>query len=419
MKKKRIVFLLLIIFCKLPVIQAQEFSVKLPYYSMIDYEKNKIHIPGKDSSVINHFFNKWSALWALGSGKINILHIGGSHVQADMFSNQVRRNLDRVNRDFQPSRGFIFPFNVAKTNNPNNYKVSYQGEWNAARNVQANREIPLGMGGIAVYTSDPNAEITVQLNPEGDYRWTFDELKLIGYNEDGQDFVKPVLRYNYTDYIEPEYDSVGKYYRFSLPRLIDTFTIRFRQTDTRPHTFVLNGFLPENDEEGITYHAIGVNGASVPSYLNSEYFEEELKLIAPDLVIFGIGINDATGKDFTEESFIANYNQLIRMIRRVSPNCAFIFITNNDSYRRISRNNYRVNSNGPIAQRAFYKLAERHKGGVWDHFSIMGGLGSMQEWERRGLAQKDKVHFTKDGYLLIGDLFYNALMEYYVQNDIN
>ena len=417
----RYLLLILSFFLFSPIqLKAQEFKVEVPYYGLIDSEYDRILIPGKDSSVINKFFHRWSELWALGTGKINVLHIGGSHVQGGMLSNQVRRNLDKINNDFQPSRGFIFPFNVAKTNNPTNYRVNYKGTWNAARNVQRNREIPLGVGGIAVYTQDPEAEINVFLNPnEWDRRWDFDELKLIGYNEDGMDFVKPVLKLNDSTFLEAVYDSVGRFYQYHLPHLTDSFSVQFRQTDTIPHVFIVNGFLPEKDEEGIVYHAIGVNGASVPSYLNSENFKEELSLIAPDLVIFGIGINDASGSAFSEASFIGNYNRLIHNIKLVSPDCAFIFITNNDSYRQISRRNSRVNPNGTIARSAFYKLAEQHKAGLWDLFGLMGGLNSIPDWQRAGLARADKIHFTLEGYVLLGNLFYNALMDYYIQNDIN
>jgi lysophospholipase L1-like esterase len=339
-------------------------------------------------------------------------------VQADLFSNQVRRNLDAINCGYMPSRGFIFPFKVAKTNNPVNYTVDYKGSWESARNVQRNREIPLGVGGIAVYTSDPEAEITVHLNVgESDRRWNFDELKLIGYTPDKSFCVKPVLRYDDSTFIEAETDSLSKTYLFSLPGLTDAFTICFRQEDSIPHSFILDGFIPQKDEEGIVYHAIGVNGASVSSYLQSEYFEDELQLISPDLVVFGIGINDAAGRDFSEDTFIANYNLLIQGIKRVSPHCAFIFITNNDSFRKISRRRYAVNRNGLIAQKAFYRLAEQHKGGVWDLFALMGGLGSIQQWQRAGLATTDKVHFTREGYTLIGNLFYNALMGYYLHNN--
>jgi lysophospholipase L1-like esterase len=401
-------------------LHAQEFHKEISGYEGIDYSYNRIQIPGNDSTKINAFFQKFDSLFVFGTGKINILHIGGSHVQADFFSNQVRRNLDEVNRDLKPSRGYIFPFSVAKTNNPTNYTVEYKGKWSSARNVQKNREVPMGVGGIAVYTKDPEAEITVRLNVDAfDHRWDFDELKLIGYVEDNSMSVKPVLIYNDSTYIEAEQDVVSKTYLFSLPGLTDSFTIRFLQEEFIPHTFILNGFIPQKDEEGIVYHAIGVNGASLSSYLNSENFEEELKLISPDLVVFGIGINDATGRDFHEATFIANYNSLISKIKRASPNCVFIFITNNDSFRKISRRKYAVNRNGLVAQKAFYRLAEQNQGGVWDLFGLMGGLSSMQKWEKAGLAKVDKIHFTKEGYILIGNLFYNALMNYYLNNDID
>jgi lysophospholipase L1-like esterase len=44
----------------------------------------------------------------------------------------------------------------------------------------------------------------------------------------------------------------------------------------------------------------------------------------------------------------------------------------------------------------------------------MGGLNSMKIWESKGLAQKDKIHFTPQGYSLIGDLFYNAFIAEYI-----
>ena len=56
-----------------------------------------------------------------------------------------------------------------------------------------------------------------------------------------------------------------------------------------------------------------------------------------------------------------------------------------------------------------FRLAEELDSGVWDMYSVMGGLNSIVLWERNRLAQRDKVHFTREGYLLLGDLFFNAL----------
>jgi lysophospholipase L1-like esterase len=194
--------------------------------------------------------------------------------------------------------------------------------------------------------------------------------------------------------------------------------VGFIQKDTVPHTFILTGFIPEKETPGIVYHAIGVNGASVPSYLNSEFFEDELPLIMPDLIVFEIGVNDASGKNFNVNSFIYNYNLLTNKVKQILPDCAFIFITNNDTFQRVKRRTYRVNSNGLIVKDAFFKIAEENRGGVWDMFSIMGGLKSIQKWQANGLAKADKIHFTKPGYELLGNLFYNALVDFYLQNNI-
>jgi hypothetical protein len=390
--------------------------VPIPKYSFIDEEYNKIQVPGEDSTRLNRFFAKVDSFFNQGVGRINILHIGGSHVQADMFSNQVRRNLDGINGEHQTPRGFIFPFSVAKTNNPTNYKVSYTGEWGRERNVQKVREKPLGVGGIAVYTSDPSARIEIDLNPDSFLRWEFDRLKLLGYVEGGGCRVTPVLFHN-NDTIEGLLDLEDKTYVFDLPEKTYAFSMGFLQQDTTPHSFVVNGFITEKETPGIVYHAIGVNGASVPSYLGCENFEKELAILNPDLVIFGIGINDASSKDFTKDSFKTNYQSLFDIIRRVNPDCAFILITNNDSFTRIARRKYRVNRNGTIARKVFFELAEEYQGGVWDLFTLMGGLSSMQKWQNAKLARLDKVHFTRTGYLLIGDMFYNALLDYYKQLD--
>ena len=103
----------------------------------------------------------------------------------------------------------------------------------------------------------------------------------------------------------------------------------------------------------------------------------------------------------------------------MSPKTAFIFETNNDSYRKIRKKKYVQHPNGEIARKAFFMLADKHKAGVWDKFSIMGGLGSMAKWEKADLAKKDKVHFKTAGYQLLGDMFYKALMQAYFEHIAN
>ena len=133
----------------------------------------------------------------------------------------------------------------------------------------------------------------------------------------------------------------------------------------------------------------------------------------PDLVIFAIGINDANVDVFNDKIFREDYDKLIQRIRKVSPKTAFIFETNNDSYRKVRKRKYVQHPNGEVARKSFFMLADKHKAGVWDKFSIMGGLGSMAKWEKADLAKKDKVHFKTAGYQLLGDMFYKALIQAY------
>ena len=134
-------------------------------------------------------------------------------------------------------------------------------------------------------------------------------------------------------------------------------------------------------------------------------------MLHPDLVVFGIGINDAVPTNFDTAAFRQNYLQLIDSVRAANPDCAFIFVTNNDSYRKTGRRKYSVNTNGQLAREVFYRLAHDVDGAVWDQFEIMGGLKSMDKWRLAKLGRPDRVHFTAAGYQLLGDLFSEALLK--------
>ena len=146
----------------------------------------------------------------------------------------------------------------------------------------------------------------------------------------------------------------------------------------------------------------------MPSWLRCEDLERDLRIVAPDLVIFAIGINDAhmPADKFDPEVFKNNYRKLMALIRRVSPDCAFLFITNNDSYHK-----GRPNRNALRVREVFRQLATESNGCVWDMFAVMGGLGGSTKWRNAGLMAKDRVHFSPEGYRLNGDMLFDALMQ--------
>ena len=390
----------------------------LPDYKFAHFGRNRIIYPNGDKVAMERFFSKLDSVVFHGQGNVNILHIGGSHVQAGTFTQQFRDDLLGIGDNLMGGPYFVFPFTAGGTNNPSHYVIHSTGDWKYCRNaVLKETDKRMGLAGAAITTTDSTASIQIIVRERYPSHmppaYEFNKVTLIGYSENGD--VAPVLGLD-NDTLRGDYNDELESYTFVLPHYTDSVCMFF---DNIAGEFTLTGVLLENDLPGISVHGVGVNGASVPSYLRCDDFERDLELIKPDLIIFGIGINDAAEKDFTKETFKQNYAELIGIMQRVNPDCALLFMTNNDSFKRKrvkKKRVYEVNTNALIVQQAFMEMAKDYGAAVWDQFDVMGGLKSMQAWEKTGLAQKDKIHFTRDGYRLMGDLLYNALITDYLEH---
>lgn len=404
---KRIIFLSLITLCTTVGLAQGPIFLETPDYSFTHFDRNHLIYPG-DSLAMERFFDKLDTLFFTGKGHVNIMHIGGSHVQAGVFSQQMRDNLLNLFPGITAGRGLVFPYMM--TNTPASYSISRTGEWEYFRNALP-FETRMGLAGASVTTSDTEASFCIVTREKAPRDITpvfdFNYVKILGYGN-----MIPVVHFN-NDTLIGTYSEEEGSFTFILPDYTDSLYVDFNH---QPGTFTVTGVYLDNGMPGITYHGIGINGARVDSYLKCEDLKRDLKLVNPDLVIFGIGINDAAAESFSKERFISDYDMLIDTILAVNPDCALLFVTNNDSYKKVSRKKYEVNRNGVLAEQAFMELGRRHNGAVWDFFDIMGGLKSMQKWQDEGIAQKDKIHFTSSGYALIGDLLFNALMEKYTEH---
>jgi len=410
-------FIGLLLTCRLLLAQDLPLLKPVPKYKFAHFERNQIIYPG-DSLAMERFFQKMDSVVYLGEGNVSIMHIGGSHVQAGVFTQQFRDNLLSIGTDLIGGQNFVFPFSAGGTNNPSHFLVRSTGTWAYCRNaVRKETDKRMGLAGAAITTTDSTATVSIitreknptDLTPDFD----FNKVTVIGFSE--TENVVPVVSYDGT-ILHGQYDEWKSTYTFDLPDFTDSICILF---DSVPGEFTLTGVLLESGMPGISVHGVGVNGASVPSYLRCDDFERDLELIRPDLIIFGIGINDAAENDFEKKTFKRNYDELIQVIKRVNPDCALLFMTNNDSFKRVRvkrKTRYEVNTNGKIVEDAFMEMGKQYNAAVWDQFDIMGGLKSMQDWEDAGLAKKDKVHFTNEGYMLLGDLLYNALITRYIEH---
>ncbi len=394
---------------KIPENKAQGIYKKIDKYTFMNTDSNKITFPDQNRS-FDLFFKKLDKLIFHGKGQVNIVHIGGSHIQADIISHRFRTNLQTIQPGLVSGRGLIFPYSIAKTNNPWNYRTTFRGKWTTVRNVQRDLKATLGLTGFAVLTSDSTAEFTVEMRKSDFPEYQFNTIKILCTGDTTG--VEPVLLYHDIKLSRTDYDSAMNMYIFQLPIRVSTFTVGFKGFQSTDQSIGITGILLEDDKPGIIYHSIGVNGASVPSYLKCENFKRDLSIINPDLIIFAIGINDANSTSFSQAVFESNYINLIRAVREVNPYATLLFSVNNDTFRRSGRR-YEINDNNAKAREVFYKLAIDYRGAVWDLYTIMGGRGSMEKWEEADLAKSDKIHFTTAGYKLLGDLLFNAFWDAY------
>lgn len=390
-----------------PQLTFSQDPYEIDQFPFVNYEVNSLIFPG-DSIAFSRLFQSFNTLILKGDGQINVVHIGDSHIQADFFSGRVRQRLQTFFQGGIGGRGFIFPYTVAKSNNPESYKVAYTGSWEHCRNVDRDKDnlCSLGLSGISVTTNDSAASISIKLRDKEEPKYTFNKVKIF-HTIDSTSLTVDVD--NYKEKKMMEYDDHLGYTMFILKNYLDSVNLKFIRKDSTQKNFTLHGISLETYDPGVVYHAIGVNGAKVSSYLKCTYFKEHLNALLPDLLIISLGTNDSYVKKFDTLSYYNSLDSMIRMIYAVAPNSGIILTVPGDSYLFKKK----ANKNIQAARDVIFLLAKKYNCAVWDFYTIMGGEESIDTWIKNNLAVKDKLHFTKKGYTLQGDLFFNAFLKAY------
>ena len=376
-------------------------------YSFIKYAENKLYIP--DSTAMGYFYTALDSLRNGTRQKVNVVHIGDSHIQADLFSGRVRTLMQDSSAFGNGGRGLVFPYPLAKTNNPWNYKVTYTGAWTGCRNVQYQQTCSWGLAGITAETIDSSATFTVQ-NGSVSGNYQVNKVRVFYPVTDKTQFL-PLLKAADSVYFPVTLDSLG-FAQFELPYEIDQITILLTKTNASQYHFTLQGLTLENDRPGLQYSSLGVNGAEVISFLRNPDLETNLQALNPDLIIISLGTNDAYGKTFNPELFKQNLGTLLQRLKRAAPHASILLTAPGDNYRQRKYANY----NNLKATLKMYELAEETNCAVWNFYKVMGGLKSVVKWQYNGLAAKDRVHLTAKGYKFQGDLLFEALMEAYLND---
>ncbi|MFI5149380.1 MAG: GDSL-type esterase/lipase family protein [Bacteroidia bacterium] len=408
----RQLFAALLIFIRIIHLQAQvpDIDSLVRRYAFIHPELNLIH---NDSLSMKAFYKKLSDLKSGKRTRINIVHIGDSHIQADLFSGTVRQ---LIQMDFGNSgRGFIFPYRVAKSNEPSSYKTTSNVKWESKRNVFPDQRLPIGVGGFTIETKDTNANLSLLVRNQGKLDYSFNKFSL--FHEKGLGNFSFVVcdslncRIGELDAGGTEINNYVSVAQFSTP--MHQLMIRCNSKDTGCSR--IYGMLLENGNPGVLYSMIGVNGAEFRHYNLSEHFQEQLAYLQPDLIIISMGTNEGFSGSFDKELFERNMDTLISRLRVRNPQAEILLTTPGDSFRK-SRKGRVKNPNMTVARNTVIDYAENHSCAWWDLYAIMGGYGSMAKWYLAHLAARDRVHFSGTGYVIQGGLFYKAIKQGFKRN---
>lgn len=433
-----------------------------------------------NAKALQPFFQKLKELERGERQRLNIVHIGDSHIQADWWTSYLRIRLQELFGS--AGRGLVFPYTLAGTNSPTDIRSGSNQAWEYRRTTFQQKHIPVGIAGLTVQTSGQQIWMDVQVRNDTLINYAFDQVKLFGLAGDGtvnwsigqfkdtrevavaappkvyhtirsgDTLYGLALRYGTSvrrlqqwnnlqgSMIRPgqklvvgngnstssNYDrqtfevqhmlkwengaNQPQWAQVQLDSLTRRLIMRGRRTDGNSGQARIYGISLENSRQnGLLYHAIGVNGVTYFHYNEAPEFWQQLPFLEPDLIIVSLGTNETAISNFQPNGFSEQVQTFADHLKALPNSVPVILTTPSDALRRRRYENPAIEVAGQIIS----ETASHNDFAVWDLYHIMGGAGSIRQWRSAQLTARDHLHFTKMGYELQGELLFKALMGSY------
>lgn len=372
-------------------------------YSFIKEGKNTLSKQNNLDSV----YKKLLRIRQTHKGKLTIVHIGDSHLQADLLTSIVRKGFQSYFGN--AGRGLVFPYLLANSNSPPDVVGASNANWESAKIYHKDKKVRAGVSGFGIQTKQKNAFIKVNLReadgtpPEAFNRMVFFLGKdSLAYRLSSEGLKHPIV-FN----TRPHRDTPSKVV------IADGMLTGFELSATLLTDKEAFGFfgvsLEKKDSGGVLYHTIGVNGARYDQYLGDPLFWQQLAALHPDLIIVSLGTNEAQNLHINVEPLMNVCDSFITSVKRIAPNAAIVLSTPAVSYYKNEKPNPALD---PIAT-AVLNVCEENEISCWDLYNISGGINGALTWSNNGLMGHDRLHYNKQGYLLQGSLLLNAFAKGY------
>jgi lysophospholipase L1-like esterase len=365
--------------------------------SFINNEKNQITNPGQLSKLTEKL-KKVAAPW---KQVVRIVHIGDSHIQADMMTRVLRKGLQE--RYGNAGRGIVFPWQLAKTNGPSDIVSFSDKPWLTGRLSLAKNAVDCGVCGYGLHrdSSDVVLEIGVKASKTDDD--AFDVVRLFT----GRNTGCVTIKYNGSEEqiacIQPE----SAYGSELFPLKMKTNAIALYRQLPDSTAFDFYGVsLEKKEAPGVIYHTIGVNGAEYSSFNNAALFWQQIGALKADCYLISLGTNEAQNPNLNVDDFGAQVRRMVARLKQVSPDAVFIITTPAPSfYHRL-----RLNPAIKTVADELARVSSEEKISSWNLYDISGAEAGSNIFQEIGLYRPDMLHFNRAGYELQGDMLLAALL---------
>jgi lysophospholipase L1-like esterase len=185
------------------------------------------------------------------------------------------------------------------------------------------------------------------------------------------------------------------------------------------------GVSLDREKVGVVYDALGINGARAAhvSKSNEPHLQEQLRHRAPALVVFAFGTNESADERPLQDVEHEIVGALGRILRAVPTASCLLLGPPDRAVQTPSDNPYTEGKDaGGVWGTAprLEQIVEMEKKiagacAFWNQFAAMGGAGSIETWaeETPPKAQRDRVHLSRDGYVMVGNMFAGDILAAY------
>lgn len=167
----------------------------------------------------------------------------------------------------------------------------------------------------------------------------------------------------------------------------------------------------------VSYTDMGVNGATSLTFTHPERIAD-IAALKPELLILSFGTNESHNRRYNANIHYNQMDELVKLLRDSMPDVPILLTTPPGSYesfrQRRRKRTYSINPRTATAAETIRHYARNHNLLVWDMYDVVGGKRrACTNWTEAKLMRPDHVHYLPEGYILQGNLLYEALINAY------